>query len=829
MPLWRSPLPPLLALALALAALLVPAGRAEEPAAPRRDRHGDPLPEGALARMGTVRLRHEHPVTDLAFSPDGKTLVTVGQDADLVFWDPATGKEVRRVPRAGPRGVGFGNRGVCFSADGRHIVTGGMDGAIRFVDATTGKEERVLQGQHRGWIMGLALAPDGKSLVTADYSGTILLWDVAGGNVRHRFPTGPRTGRPIALAFLPDGKSFVATWSDETARLVDANSGKEVRTFAPAPGGPSAGLGTALALSPDGKRLALGGGWGRPGRVFEVATGKEVTSLPSPAGQVQSLAFLPGGRFLALASSGSAISIRGLASGKELRRLEAPSGGNTVLALSPDGKTLAAASGTTQVRLWDIASGRALLPSGGHQGWVQNLAFLPDGKRLVSGGADQRTFLWDVATGRELAEHRFLSSNSLTVASDGRTVLALGYDRAIHSWRPGADGKAAEVGRRELALPNPAQMVLSPDGKALALVGYDRKVRVRDLGTGKERELPGQPNYPSFLVLSPDGRRLAVGTGAGLQVWDRVSGAEFLTRGAGGAAHLSVVRVAFGGDGRSLLTFDGSTLRVYELASGRERCHVPGTGVSLHSLVCSADGLLAARGNNDGTVQVYATATGKEVMRFAGQQGPVQALTFSRDGRLLASGGANGTILVWRVPDGARPPRADLAPADRLALWRDLADPDAARSFRAVLALAADPGPAVPFLKEHLKPRPAPDARRLERLIADLDHDDFEVREKATQELAEIGADAEAALLKAKESTSAEVRNRAEGLLRRLGEGGVASERLRFVRAVEVLERAGTPEARRALADLLKGSLEPVAEQEVQASLERLGAGGRPD
>src|SRR5262249_35585373 len=184
----------------------------------------------------------------------------------------------------------------------------------------------------------------------------------------------------------------------------------------------------------------------------------------------------------------------------------------------------------------------------------------------------------------------FLSSypNSLTVAPDGRTVLALGYDRAIHSWRPGAGGTAAEVGRRELALPNASQMFLSPDGKALALVGTDRKLRVRDLGTGKERELPVQQNYLPFLGFSPHGRPPAVGTAGGLQVWDRVSGAEFLARGADGPARLSFARVAFGGDGRSLLTFDGSALRVYEVASGRERCHVPGTAGALRSLACSA-------------------------------------------------------------------------------------------------------------------------------------------------------------------------------------------------------------------------------------------------
>src|SRR5206468_630854 len=177
-----------------------------------------------------------------------------------------------------------------------------------------------------------------------------------------------------------------------------------------------------------------------------------------------------------------------------------------------------------------------------------------------------------------------------------------------------------------------------------------------------------------------------------------------------------------------------------------------------------------------------------------GGQGPVLSLAFSADGRLLACGGANTTVLVWRLPALALPTRPG---GDPEALWRDLADADPARAYRAVLALAAAPGRAVPLIKERLKPRPAADPRRVARLVADLDSDEFEVREKASEELATLGPGAEAALRKALAGeVSAEVRSRVEDLLAGLEKGSAARERLRDLRAVEVLERAGTPAAR---------------------------------
>jgi HEAT repeat protein len=141
------------------------------------------------------------------------------------------------------------------------------------------------------------------------------------------------------------------------------------------------------------------------------------------------------------------------------------------------------------------------------------------------------------------------------------------------------------------------------------------------------------------------------------------------------------------------------------------------------------------------------------------------------------------------------------------------------------IAVYRNPAPdeAVKLVRARLKPPAPADARKVERLIADLDNEDFEVRQKATDELSALGTEAEDALRKAATSPSPEVRTRVRKLLSKLSAGGVPVTRLRAVRAVEALERIGTPAAREALKGMLKAKTEGAIEQEVRGALARLG------
>jgi hypothetical protein len=173
-------------------------------------------------------------------------------------------------------------------------------------------------------------------------------------------------------------------------------------------------------------------------------------------------------------------------------------------------------------------------------------------------------------------------------------------------------------------------------------------------------------------------------------------------------------------------------------------------------------------------------------------------------------------------PDGNWRSR-DLRPEDIEPLWADLAAPDGVRPFAAIWTFAASADQAVPLLAARLKPALAIEPKRLDSLIAHLDSKSFSARQEATHELEELAELAEAALKKAlAELPSSEAQQRLGSLMRKVNGPVTSRESLRTVRAVEVLEHIGTPEARRVLQALAQGL--PTARLTVEAklSLERL-------
>jgi hypothetical protein len=476
---------------------------------------------------------------------------------------------------------------------------------------------------------------------------------------------------------------------------------------------------------------------------------------------------------------------------------------------------------------------RPLHPAVGHEAGVQALAFFPDGKRLVSADQSGEMKVWDIASAQPLAQRtNNRAAESLTVDKDDQTVRFASRESSVHRWnlRTGRE----EIWPRVVEGLSTNRLVLSPDGRSLAILvlksGAQQKgpvtpeLRLYDLKTNQPIVLSRQPDrsWITNLTFAPDSRRLAAGWPDGaIRLWDRDTG-KLVREFKRGTPPTYPIHLAFAADGRSLALMDGM-LRIREIASGADRLQIPPVPGSLFVLAYSPDARFIASGQGNGQILVYSTVSGKQLAQWQSKHGHVHALAFSRDGSLLASGGANGTILIWKLPQNDSVPIVRKA-EEADSLWQALGESDAAAANRALAGLAAAPGQALLLFKERLSTI----GKQLERtqfadLIADLDDDSFKVREKATRELALAGAEAADALREAlHKGPSAEAKRRIEDLLARLKTGGY-SQRLRFVRAVEVLERIGTQQAKDVLRSLAGQSLPPDLREEVQASLSRLG------
>jgi dipeptidyl aminopeptidase/acylaminoacyl peptidase len=337
------------------------------------------------------------------------------------------------------------------------------------------------------------------------------------------------------------------------------------------------------------------------------------------------------------------------------------------------------------------------------------------------------------------------------------------------------------------------------------------------------------------VAFAPDGRILAVGGSVlpggrfigTLWLWDPATGKERARPAEhGGGVH----SLAFTPDGKTLATtsLDDATVKLWEVATGKERAVLKGVMHGNSSPAFTSDGsILAAGGPKEGTVVLWDLPTGKELAMLKGNANAVHVVAFTPDGKTLAAAeGPDTTIRLWDVSGLTRArkrPTVRRSDDELEASWAALAGADATAAYRATWELAAAPGQAVPLLKARLRAVAPPDPTRVARLIADLDSDDFAVREQATRALADLGESALPALRKVLAGRpSAETRQRVEPLLAELEQPANSPECLRVLRAVEVLEHIGTAEARRVLDQLATGLVEARVTQEAKASLSRL-------
>lgn len=640
-----------------------PAAKAEAP----KESQSESLPLGAVARLGTTRLRPGGSIDYLAFSPDGKRLASfceVHSGAfDSSIWDVATGRELKRIPLPGNL-----SRAVSWLSDGRGAA-----------------------------VMNLNWLND----------GGFFLWDFAtenaaqppvgnaGVGVRMVLPNPPDNESDACFAVSPDGK-FVAV-----GRRGNENRQRpiELREFTPGKRIEQLKLSRRLGLhpsncdylnfTPDGKTLLSINKIEKDGKaakelaviIWDVPNGKERRRLTVPAPTTQGFrpALAVSNHLLAIGLEDEAGTLRlyDIASGTERslstgHKSSHPGGGYGVsaVAFAPDGRTIVTGGRDNAIRVWDAASQKLRHTLTGHNSWVETLAISPDGKTLASGGQDNVIRLWNLATGVDACPQPGHTGglSGISISADGRTAITAGRDGSLRIWDIARASELRAI-RVNAAI---SRTELSPDRRMLVAGGYDQPVKAWDAATGKPARLPGK------------------------------------------LAEAKATRAHFA-DSKTLLTFGDGTVTLWNWPAGTIRQSFelpppekkPGTPYCQDAALSPDGKLLVTVANRywyreergmrfgyaaDGVIDLWDTATGKRLRRLLRSDGCPRAAIFTADGELVIQGG--GQLL-----------NADGAVEQNLTAELNLIDPLTSRprrafapmpnkagaSFRYVMALALSP------------------------------------------------------------------------------------------------------------------------------------------
>jgi WD40 repeat protein len=647
-------------------------------------------------------LAHKDPVTGVAFSPDGKTLLTGAGDptksytvlaeraGEARLWDLATGQPIGQ-PLRRPDPV----LAVAFSPDGKTIVTAG-EASAQLWDAATGQPRaQSLQHWERAVLLAVDYSPDGKTVLTGSgaaggRTGEGRLWDAA---------TGQPIGESLAhdwwvngVAFSPDGKTAWTAGGHKPLQRWDAATGKPIGK----PLTPS--WGPTVAISPDGKTFLTGGG-AAGAHLWESATGKPLGRAQQEGlGHDGFAAFSPDSRTVLASSQGPRV--RGSLGKVQLAEADTGAWIDVPLehpeevfaaAFSPDGRTILTGGGSLHAaprgdaRLWEAAPGpprgrpfarevsRLICPP-------DLVAFSPDGRTILtvsrqSGMNPEQNKvvqLWDAATGMLRGEPHWHCDEATAVAfsPDSKTVLALSQLPKRYTACLLDVATCLPRGEPLKHEGDILAVAYGPDGKAVLTGSTDKTARLWDAVTGQPigEPLP-HPDEVSRVAYSPDGKTAATASQDGkdgtARLWAIPAGkpvGEPLRHDG------AINALAFNPAGGTVLTASADrTARLWDAATGRLVTTIQHQGEVLQATF-SRDGKVFLTVSTDRTVRVWDGATGAPVSPPLPHQDTVHAAAFSPDGRVVLTGsgdtppqGGRGSPAVGRG-HGQAPRRAPPAP-----------------------------------------------------------------------------------------------------------------------------------------------------------------------
>jgi WD40 repeat protein len=656
-----------------LSGLTVPLDKLDPAAIPEVERFSW-QPKELVAVLGEHRGRQGGPVTCVAASADG-ALAASGGASLIRLWKPAEMRLLAAAPH-------YAVLSIAFSPDGRQLVSGGADGYIRVWDiAEEGKTltQRAQVAASTTPVNVVAFAPDGKSVAAGCGDNNVKVYTVGEKELKEQHILSDHTLQVTGVAYTPDGMTFASGGADKTVRLYEVKPDKlepkavlELPTAAP----------SSLAVSPNGAALAVSCADGTIAVWNLPAASKAKPRTMLPASGASHVAFAKDGGTLAAACTDGSVRVWASSGSptKERFKLEGHAGAAACVAYGPDDKLLYSGGSDWVVRSWDVASKKERFQPFSHLSHVYAVAFAPDGKSLATGAEDREVRLWDLrqtpvkTRNYEPPRPESVPVYCMAFSPDGKRLVA------------GGNGTAAAVydtttGRPlHHSAPHPAAIYflgLMPDNKQV-LSASGKGLILWDAAKGNEasRFKEHETNL-NCAALSADGRFALSGSGTYLydkmgkivtdkdgkyvfndcvlRLWDVAESRELDTV----KAAAPINAAAFSPDGRFLWSCASEAVVRKWDATKRplaEASTLTGSYGPAGCIVPSPDGRMLCTKNLDSKLIVWDPDTGKRLHEWPINE-TVGGVAFSPDCRHLAVGLGTGVVYVLRLgpPDKAAP------------------------------------------------------------------------------------------------------------------------------------------------------------------------------